>query len=146
VNAIAGRKRDEIFVASKVLSKHLKLESLVKSCKKSLQRLGTSYMDLYQIHFPNSRVPIADTYESYEDLLDQGLIRSIRISNFSYKQTVDAVHAMKRHEAAQRLLSRVADKGADFGRKHFACPTVRVLRTSPASKIVILPVSGTGTT
>jgi diketogulonate reductase-like aldo/keto reductase len=103
--AIAGRKRDEIFVASKVWSNHLKPESLVKSCQKSLEHLGTSYMDLYQIHSPSSRVPITDTMRAMEDLLDKGLIRSIRISNFSYRQTVEAVQAMKRHEVSSTQMS-----------------------------------------
>jgi len=103
--AIAGRKRDEIFVASKVWSNHLKPESLVKSCKKSLENLGTSYMDLYQIHSPSSRVPITDTMRAMEDLLDKGLIRSIGISNFSYGQTVEAVQAMKKHEVSSTQMS-----------------------------------------
>jgi len=103
--AITGRKRDEIFVASKVWSNHLKPESLVKSCKKSLENLGTSYMDLYLIHSPSSRVPIDDTMRAMEDLLEKGLIRSIGISNFSFKQTVEAVQAMKRHEVSSTQMS-----------------------------------------
>ncbi len=103
--AIAGRKRDEIFVASKVWSNHLKPESLVKSCKKSLEKLGTTYMDLYQIHSPSSRVPISGTMRAMEDLLDKGLIRSIGISNFSYRQTVEAVQAMKRHVVSSTQMS-----------------------------------------
>jgi diketogulonate reductase-like aldo/keto reductase len=103
--AIAGRKRDELFVASKVWSNHLKPESLVESCKKSLENLGISYTDLYQIHSPSSRVPITDTMRAMEDLLDKGLIRSIGISNFSYGQTVEAVQAMKRHEISSTQMS-----------------------------------------
>jgi len=103
--AITGRKRDEIFVASKVWSNHLKPESLVKSCKKSLEKLGTPFMDLYQIHSPSSRVPISDTMKAMEDLLDKGLIRSIGISNFSFRQTVEAVQAMKRHEISSTQMS-----------------------------------------
>jgi diketogulonate reductase-like aldo/keto reductase len=103
--AIGGRKRDEIFIASKVWSNHLKPESVVKSCKRSIEKLGTTYLDLYQIHFPNSRVPIGDTMRAMEDLVDKGLIRSIGISNFSYKQTVEAVQAMKKHEVSSTQMN-----------------------------------------
>jgi diketogulonate reductase-like aldo/keto reductase len=56
--AISGRKRDEIFLATKVWSNHLHRDSLIKSFNKSLKRLGTSYIDLYQVHWPNPTVPI----------------------------------------------------------------------------------------
>ena len=44
--AIAGHKRDELFVASKVWSNHLREDALKKACKRSLSRLGTSYLDV----------------------------------------------------------------------------------------------------
>lgn len=96
--AIRGRKRDELFIATKVWSNHLRPDKVEKSCRKSLSRLGTSYVDLYQIHFPNSRVPIADTMGAMEKLVEDGLIRNIGISNFSYKDMLAAESALKRHE------------------------------------------------
>ena len=96
--AIKGRKRDELFIASKVWSNHLKPESVVKACKRSLERLNTSYLDLYQIHAPSSRVPIKDTMGALEKLVDEGLIKAIGISNFSYSQMLEAEDALSRHE------------------------------------------------
>ncbi|MDG6923670.1 MAG: aldo/keto reductase [Nitrososphaerota archaeon] len=104
-DAIAGRKRDEIFIASKVWSNHLKPEALAKACKKSLERLHTPYIDLDQIHFPSSRVPIKETMGAMEDLMEKGMIRSIGISNFSYAQLVEAVEAMKKHEISSVQLN-----------------------------------------
>lgn len=103
--AISDRKRDEIFLASKVWSNHLKPDALVKACKRSLAKLGTSYLDLYQIHFPSSTVPIRETMNTMEDLVDKGLIRAIGISNFSYKQMLEAEESMKRHEISSTQLN-----------------------------------------
>lgn len=96
--AIKGRKRDDLFIASKVWSNHLKSENVIKSCKRSLSKLNISYLDLYQIHFPNSRVRIEETMGALEKLLDEGLVRAIGVSNFSYGQMIEAEHALKRHE------------------------------------------------
>jgi diketogulonate reductase-like aldo/keto reductase len=96
--AIEGRKRDELFIATKVWSNHLKPDKVERSCRKSLSRLNTSYIDLYQIHFPSSRVPIAETMGAMEKLLDQGFIRGIGISNFSYNQMLEAESVLKKHE------------------------------------------------
>ena len=104
-DAIAGRKRDEIFVASKVWSNHLSAEALAKSCKRSLEKLRTPYIDLYQIHFPSSKVPIKETMGAMEDLVEKGLIRSIGISNFSHAQLIEAVEATKKYQIASVQLN-----------------------------------------
>lgn len=103
--AIQGRKREEFFIASKVWSNHLKPESVIKSCKRSLGRLGTSYLNLYQIHSPSSSVPIRDTMGALEKLVDEGLIRAIGISNFSYTQMLEAEEALKRQELSSTQMN-----------------------------------------
>jgi diketogulonate reductase-like aldo/keto reductase len=103
--AIKDRKRDELFIASKVWSNHLRPEKLERSCKKSLSKLNTSYLDLYQIHFPNSRVPISETMGAMERLVDAGLIRNIGVSNFSYNQMLEAESALKKHELASTQMN-----------------------------------------
>lgn len=96
--AIAGRKRDELFLATKVWSNHLRPDKLEKALRRSLSRLNTRYVDLYQVHFPSSRVPIAETMGAMEKLVDEGVIRNIGVSNFSYNQLIAAEAAMKKHE------------------------------------------------
>ena len=96
--AISGRKRDELFIASKVWSNHLQRGSVLKSCEKSLSRLKTQYVDLYQVHFPSSRVPIKETMGAMEELMDQGKIRAIGVSNFSLSQMEEAEAALSKHE------------------------------------------------
>jgi len=96
--AIEGYNREKLFIASKVWPSHLKYNDVIKACKRSLKKLNIKYVDLYQIHFPNRRIPIEETMKAMEYLVDQGLIRYIGVSNFSLQQMIKAQEAMKKYE------------------------------------------------
>jgi diketogulonate reductase-like aldo/keto reductase len=98
--ATRGRKREELFVATKVWPNHLRRDALVRALEKSLKRLETSYVDLYQVHFPNSRVPIAETMAAMEEMKERGKLLSIGVSNFSLQQLIDANSALKKSQIA----------------------------------------------
>jgi diketogulonate reductase-like aldo/keto reductase len=98
--AIKGHEREKLFIASKVWPTHLKAEKLIECAEASLKKMGISYMDLYQIHFPNTKIDIKETMGALETLVDQGKIRHIGLSNFSLEQTIEAQEAMKRHEVS----------------------------------------------
>src|SRR6478609_2688750 len=66
--AIEGRKRQDIFLASKVLPLNESYEGTIESCKNSLKRLKTDYLDLYMIHWPSNNHPIAETMKAMEKL------------------------------------------------------------------------------
>ena len=95
---IKDRKRDELFVATKVWSNHLRRDSLKTSLEKSLRRLGLSYVDLYQVHFPNGRVPISETMGAMEDMIDAGKMRHVGVSNFSLPQIKEAQSALHKSQ------------------------------------------------
>lgn len=96
--AIGESPREELFVASKVWPMHFSYDNVIKSCERSLKKLGMSYIDLYQLHFPSKTKDIGETMKAMEHLVDQGKIRHIGISNFSLEQTKKAAEAMKKHE------------------------------------------------
>ena len=98
--ALSGRKREGIFIATKVWRSNLDYDSVIKACNGSLKNLQTSYIDLYQIHFPNKRVKISETMRAMEYLVKEGKIRYIGISNFSLRQMLDAEEALKANELA----------------------------------------------
>ena len=56
----------------------------------SLRRLGTDYIDLYQIHFPDARTPFEETLRALDDVVRQGKVRYIGCSNFAGWQVVEA--------------------------------------------------------
>lgn len=80
--AIAGCRRSELFLVSKVLAHHLAPERLITSCEASLRRLGTDYLDLYLIHHPSDATPLTATMQALDWLVDTGRVRFIGVSNF----------------------------------------------------------------
>ncbi len=78
-----------MFIATKVWPTHLKYDAVIKAAKRSLERLGIKYIDLYQIHFPNRRIPITETMRAMEHLVDAGIIRFIGLSNFNLSQIIE---------------------------------------------------------
>ena len=65
-------------------------ESVIAECEASLKRLGTDYIDLYQIHWPDVSTPISETMEALEILKDQGKIRAAGVSNYSLEEMKQA--------------------------------------------------------
>ena len=61
-------------------------DSLIAECEESLKRLGTDYIDLYQIHWPDHTTPIEEAMEAFRILLEQGKIRAAGVSNYSVEQ------------------------------------------------------------
>ncbi len=90
--ALADYDREDVFLTSKVLPKHLDYESVVESCEASLSRLGTDYLDLYLVHWPNPAVSIRETMDAMATLQDQGKVRNVGVSNFSASQLGAAQH------------------------------------------------------
>lgn len=88
--------RDRVFIASKVSPRHFRYADVIGAAECSLRQLRIDYLDLYQLHWPNYTVAIAETLAAMERLVDEGKIRFIGLSNFS-------VAEMKR---AQRCLTQ----------------------------------------
>jgi aryl-alcohol dehydrogenase-like predicted oxidoreductase len=69
------------------------------ACEDSLRRLGTDYIDLYQLHYPDATVPLADTLGALSELVDAGKVREIGCSNFNADQLREARAAAGDHPA-----------------------------------------------
>ncbi|QPH37813.1 aldo/keto reductase [Pedobacter endophyticus] len=61
-------------------------ESVIYECEQSLKRLGTDYIDLYQIHWPDSTTPIDETFEAVARLVEQGKVRYAGVCNYNVDQ------------------------------------------------------------
>lgn len=79
--ALKGR-RDEAVIASKVSQNNLAPEAIRAACERSLTRLQTDRIDLYQVHWPSRDVPFEDSMAALLDLQRAGKIRVIGVSNF----------------------------------------------------------------
>ena len=95
--AIAGR-RDDLVIATKVHSPMGKDPNqsgnsrrwIIRECEDSLRRLGTDYIDLYQIHRPEPTTDIDETLGALTDLVRQGKVRYLGSSTFPAPQIVEA--------------------------------------------------------
>src|SRR5260370_2258534 len=81
--AINGQ-RDRVFLATKVLPRNFRECDLIAAAERSLRRLGTDYIDLYQLHWPNLTIPIEEPMKGMEKLVDEGKVRFIGFTNFSF--------------------------------------------------------------
>lgn len=64
--------------------------NIIKEVEESLKRLGTDYLDLLQLHWPDATTPISETMEALESLIQQGKIRAAGVSNYSLDQLKEA--------------------------------------------------------
>ena len=88
--AIKNYDRSELFIVSKVGADHFKHDDLIESCKTSLKNLKTDYLDIYLMHWYSENVALAETIGALDELVDQGLIKSIGVSNFGVKSLQQA--------------------------------------------------------
>ena len=95
--ALAGR-RERVVVATKVgnamsedpLHRGLSRRWIIESCEASLRRLGTEYIDLYQMHRPDPDVALDETLAALDELVRSGKVRSVGTSTFSTHQLAEA--------------------------------------------------------
>ena len=81
--ATCGLSRSELFVTSKLRTKHQGYDAAIKSCLESLERLGLDYLDLFLIHWPVPAHDLySDTWKAFIQLQKDGRVRSIGVSNF----------------------------------------------------------------
>lgn len=104
--ALDGR-RERVIVATKFGKKvdekrtGARPEYAIQACNDSLLRLGTEYIDLYQLHAPDPTVPIAETLGALDELVKSGKVREIGCSNFNAAQLREADDASTRHGLAR---------------------------------------------
>ena len=84
--------RSRLLITSKVWPNHLRYDDVLRSCAGSLRRLGTEYLDLYLIHWPNQLVPLKETFRALNQLVREGKVRHLGVSNFTLRSLKQAQH------------------------------------------------------
>jgi aryl-alcohol dehydrogenase-like predicted oxidoreductase len=116
-----GLRRKDVVLATKVRGRTgpgpndigLSRKHIIESCDASLRRLGTDYIDLYQVHSFDPRTPLEETLRALDDLVHQGKVRYLGASNFAGWQLMkalaisDAQH-LERFVTLQALYSLIA--------------------------------------
>lgn len=81
----SGIKRNEVFITTKVPPHKLKKNTVLESAKRYCDELMVDYLDLLLVHWPNPLIRFEDPLEAFEQLLDEGLIRSYGVSNYGVR-------------------------------------------------------------
>lgn len=114
--SIPGKIREDVYLTSKLWNTFHRPDLVRDSLKESLRRLKTNYIDLYLIHWPQgyregdelfpknekdetlfSTVDYIDTWKELEKAVDDGLVKSIGLSNFN-KAQVERILSIARHK------------------------------------------------
>jgi len=122
--AIEGR-RDDLVIATKVFNATgkgandmgLSRKHIVQACEASLRRLGTDYIDLYQVHADDRWTPLEETLRALDDLVHAGKVRYLGASNHTAWRLNEALwtsesHGLARYDCLQPLYNLI-DRGCD---------------------------------
>src|SRR5262249_55548057 len=107
------RRRDEVFLTSKVLPENASYDGTIAAAERSLKRLGTNYIDLYLLHWAG-RHPIAETMGAMEELVKQGKIRFLGVSNFDVAELQHAIAGLSRERlVCDQVLYHLGERGIE---------------------------------
>jgi diketogulonate reductase-like aldo/keto reductase len=101
--AISGLAREKLIIASKALAHHLSREELPAAARRSIARMRCEYLDLYMIHHPSDEIPLEETIGALDELVDDGLVRAIGVSNFSRARLERAQRLTRHHIACNQV-------------------------------------------
>lgn len=85
-------RRDDVLLASKVGANP---DGIRKGIDECLERMKIDCIDLYQVHYPSPRIPIAETIGAMDEIRQAGKVRFVGVSNFSLQQMQEAVATAK---------------------------------------------------
>jgi 2,5-diketo-D-gluconate reductase B len=83
--------REKLFITSKVSPDHLEYAAVLRCCENSLKRLDMETLDLYLIHWPRVGMNLEETFRALNQLVAQGKVRHLGVSNFNLKQLQKSV-------------------------------------------------------
>jgi len=111
--AVAGL-RGRVFIATKVSGRHLGYDDVLRAAEESLSELGTDYIDLYQVHWPNASYPMRETMRAMEALVTRGMARFIGVSNFDVDELIEAQAALRHNQiVSNQVLYNLNERGIE---------------------------------
>jgi diketogulonate reductase-like aldo/keto reductase len=101
--AKSGVEREELFLTTKLAGSNRDHDSVLESTHESLDKLNTDYVDLLLIHQPNTTTDLAETIGAMDELVENGVVEHIGVSNFG----VERLHAAREHADTPILTNQV---------------------------------------
>ncbi|MDE6625838.1 MAG: aldo/keto reductase [Lachnospiraceae bacterium] len=106
--------RENVFVVDKILPKHAVQNRYEECCIRSLERLKTSYIDLYLLHW-RGNVELQEMVDEMEGLVEKGLIRYWGVSNFDVRDMEELFCCQRgNHCFANQVLYNLSSRGVEY--------------------------------
>lgn len=106
--------RDDVFLVSKVLPGNASAQGTIAACEGSLKRLGTEYIDLYLLHW-RGHIPLEETVNALEDLVEQGKIGQWGVSNFDVDDLEELMTIVDNERiATNQVLYNLSRRGIEY--------------------------------
>lgn len=117
--AIKGYDREKLFIISKVLPSNAGRGRIFQACEKTLERLGTDYLDLYLLHW-RGMIPFEETIECMEELVRRGKIRRWGVSNMDIDDMEEIVNLSEGENCrVNQVLYHLGSRGIEYSLKPF---------------------------
>ena len=117
--AIKGYDRKKLFIISKVLPSNAGRGRIFQACEKTLERLGTDYLDLYLLHW-RGMIPFEETIECMEELVRRGKIRRWGVSNMDIDDMEEIVNLSEGENCrVNQVLYHLGSRGIEYSLKPF---------------------------
>ena len=130
--------RERVFLATKLSSAHFRHADVLRAAERSLERLQTDHIDLYQLHRPNYTIPIEETMAAMEELVDRGQVRFIGVSNFSVRELKKAQASLSRYRiVANQVRYSLVDRTIETDLlQHCQRNRITVIAYSPLGQVL----------
>lgn len=107
--------REDLVLVTKVSHDHLGYKEVIKAANNSLERLQTDYLDIYLVHWPWCYSPISETMKAMDQLLIEGKIRYVGVSNYHNALVQEAMSSLQNgeiitNELEYNLINRSIEK------------------------------------
>ncbi|MGD1823594.1 MAG: aldo/keto reductase [Pleomorphochaeta sp.] len=114
LNKALKNHRKDIVILSKALPVNVGKENLIAACERSLKNLGTDYIDIYLLHWPNRDVRLEESIEALNILKKAGKIKNFGVSNYGEQDLTDITKISDSicvNEVAYNLFFRAIEYG-----------------------------------
>jgi len=135
--------RADVILGTKFGPHRQNCRDIIAACEKSLRRLQTDYIDLYQMHWPNPTVPMNEVVNAFNKLLEAGKIKHVGFGNLSFEELKQINNSIKIDslEMEYSLFDRYIERQILF-----FCKTnhIRLIAYSPIDRGRVCPNKGKG--
>jgi diketogulonate reductase-like aldo/keto reductase len=110
--ALRGVRRERYFIVTKVLPANASYRGTLAAAERSIARLGCGHLDLLLLHWPGSH-PLAETMRAFDDLVEQGKVRFVGVSNFEPNGMLEAEALLRAPLACNQVLHHLNERGIE---------------------------------